>query len=84
MPNPSPNPDSAPFGYRDAIGARHRVLVRQSAEGAWQVLDITVIETLTGVGEGREAAEALARDFAEQHDHPTRTGRRAAEQRAAA
>ena len=65
-----PNPNLTPFGYRDATGARHQVLVRQSAEGAWQVLDITVIETLTGVGEGRDAAEALARDYADQHDHP--------------
>ena len=79
-----PKPNLTPFGYRDATGTRHRVLVRRSAEGAWQVLDITVIETLTGVGEGRDAAEALARDFAEQHDHPARTGQRAAEQRAAA
>ncbi len=79
-----PNPNLTPFGYRDATGTQHQVLVRQSAEGAWQVLDITVIETLTGVGEGREAAEALARDFAEQHDRPGRTGQRAAEQRAAA
>jgi hypothetical protein len=79
-----PNPNRTSFGYQDATGAQHQVLVRQSAEGAWQVLDITVIETLSGVGEGREAAEAIARDFAEQHDHPVRIGRRAAEQRAAA
>ena len=72
------------FGYRDATGARHQVLVRRSADGAWQVLDITVIETLAGVGEGRAAAESVARDFAEQHDHPARTGQRAAEHRAAA
>ena len=49
------------------------------------MLDITVVETLRGDGEGREAAEAIARDYAEQHDHPAgRTDRRAAEQRAAA
>ena len=79
-----PNLSTAPFGYRDAAGARHRVLVRQSPAGAWQVLDIAVVETLRGDGEGREAAEALARDYAEQHDHPARAGRPAAEQRAAA
>ena len=45
-------------------------MVRERADGVWQVLDITVIETLTGFGEGRQAAEALARDYAEQHDHP--------------
>ena len=47
------------------------MLVRQSPEGAWQVLDIVVIETLTGVGEGREAAEAVAREYVAQHHHPT-------------
>ena len=80
MPNPTRRPVRLPGRHRRPAS----VLVRQSAEGAWQVLDITVIETLTGVGEGREAAEALARDYAEQHDHPARAGRRTAEQRAAA
>ena len=79
-----PNPSTAPFGYRDAAGARHRVVVRERKDGAWQVLDVTVVETLAGEGEGREAAEALARDYAQQHDHPARAGRRPAEQRAAA
>ena len=79
-----PNLSTAPFGYRDAVGIRHRVVVRERKDGAWQVLDVTVIETLAGDGEGREAAEALARDYAEQHDHPARAGRTAAEQRAAA
>ena len=79
------NPGTDPFAYRDAAGARHRVLVRQSPAGAWQVLDITVVETLRGDGEGREAAEAIARDYADQHDHPgARPGRQPAEQRAAA
>jgi hypothetical protein len=78
------NSGTDPLGYRDAAGARHRVLVRQSPAGAWQVLDITVIETLHGDGEGREAAEAIARDYAEQHDHPAaRTGCRAAQPAAA-
>jgi hypothetical protein len=79
-----PNPTRSPFAYRDGAGARHRVLVRERADGIWQVLDITVIETLTGIGEGRHAAEALARDYAEQHDHPACTGRHTAEHRAAA
>ena len=79
------NPGTDPLGYRDAAGARHRVLVRQSPAGAWQVLDITVVETLCGEGEGREAAEAIARDYAEQHDHPAvRAGGRAAAQPAVA
>jgi hypothetical protein len=78
------NRGTDPLGYRDAAGARHRVLVRQSAAGAWQVLDITVIETLRGDGEGRDAAEAIARDYVEQHDHPAaRAGCRAAEPAAA-
>ena len=64
MPNP------IPFGYRDATGARHQVRVRHSPDLGWQVLDIVVIETLTGVGEGREAAEAVARDYVAQHHHP--------------
>jgi len=80
-----PNRSTISFGYRDIAGARHRVLVRQSPAGAWQVLDITVIETLRGDGEGRDAAEAIARDFADQHDHPgARPGRQPAGQRAAA
>ena len=79
------NHDTEPFAYRDAAGARHRVLARQNPAGAWQVLDITVVETLRGEGDGRKAAEALARDYAEQHDHPDpRAGRHPAEQRAAA
>ena len=54
-----PNLSTAPFGYRDAAGARHRVVVRERKDGAWQVLDVTVIETLAGDGEGREAAEVI-------------------------
>lgn len=85
MPNPT---SAAPFTYRDATGTRHRVVVHKRADDAWQVLDIAVIETLTGDGEGRDAAEALARDYAQQqqhHHHPAaRAGRRAGRRRAAA
>ena len=77
-----PNPIPALFGYRDATGARHQVLVRRDPDGAWQVLDITVIETLTGVGEGRDAAAAVARDYVAQQHRPAccadRTARRSA------
>jgi hypothetical protein len=70
----------APFGFRDATGTLHQVRVRQSPEGAWQVLDTVVIETLTGVGEGRDAAEAVARDYVAQQHQPAcsadRTARR--------
>ena len=83
MPNPT---SAAPFTYRDVTGTRHRVVVHKRADDAWQVLDIAVIETLTGDGEGRDAAEALARDYAQQHHHhpAARAGRRAGRRRAAA
>ena len=83
MPNRT---SAAPFTYRDVTGTRHRVVVHKRADDAWQVLDIAVIETLTGDGEGRDAAEALARDYAQQqHHHPAaRAGRRAGRRRAAA
>jgi len=83
MPHPTHAP--AAFTYRDATGTRHRVVVHKRTDDAWQVLDIAVIDTLTGDGEGRDAAEALARDYAQQHHHPAaRAGRRAAQRRAAA
>jgi hypothetical protein len=63
----NPNPSS----YEDADGVRHEIVVRQTRSGRWQVLDTTsesreLIETLTGVGEGRDQAEAIARDYASQ------------------
>jgi hypothetical protein len=78
-----PNPIPAPFGYRDAAGTRHQLLVRRSPEGAWEVLDVVVIETLTGVGEGRDAAEAVARDYVAQHHQPAGCTDRAAHRSAA-
>jgi hypothetical protein len=82
---PNPNPAAAPFSYRDATGTHHRVVVHKRTDDAWQVLDIAVIETLTGSGEGRDAAEALARDYAQQHHHPpSRAGWPTAERKAAA
>jgi len=60
--------------YRDATGRWHNVVVRQTPDGHWQVLDITrlvsVVETLTGCEEGRPQAEALARDYA-TNEHRT-------------
>jgi len=79
-----PNPNPTPFGYRDATGTRHQVLVRQTHEGVWQVLDVNVIDTLTGVGEGRAEAEALAREYVTQQQHPTAAGRRPSSHRSAA
>jgi hypothetical protein len=82
---PNPNRAAAPFSYRDATGTRHRVVVHKRADDAWQVLDIAVIETLTGSGEGRDAAEAIARDYTQQHhDASARAGWPTAERRAAA
>jgi len=78
-----PNPNPTPFGYRDATGAGHQVLVRHSREGAWQVLDVVVVETLTGVGDGRDAAEAIARDYVAEHHHPSAGSRRRATRSAA-
>ena len=71
MPNP------APARYRDPTGAWHTVETRHRPDGGWDVLDVTatnrsLIETLTGVGEGPQAAQALARDYATQRHHPPR------------
>jgi hypothetical protein len=56
--------------YRDPDGAEHELAVRESAEGGWEVLDRNVegqnaqiVETLTGEGDGRPQAEAIARDY---------------------
>ena len=68
MPNPNSVP--APFGYRDHRGVVHQVLVRETPDGAWLVLDVRVIEVL--IGDGREAAEAIARDYVAEHHHPAR------------
>ena len=78
-----PNPGPTPFGYRDATGVRHQVLVRHGPDGAWQVLDVVVVETLTGVGDGRDAAEAIARDYVAEHHHPSTGSRRRASRSAA-
>ena len=59
------------------------MLVRQSPKGAWQVLDVIVVETLTGIGEGRDAAEAIARDYVAEHHHPTAGSRPRANRSAA-
>ena len=53
--------------YRDADGVWHTLKVRHTT-GGWQVVDLAgerehVIETLTGVGDGRPQADAVARDY---------------------
>jgi hypothetical protein len=70
MPKPSP------ARYRDADGIWHTLEVRQTPDGAWEIIDRAVIDTLAGVGDGRPEAEALARDYAARHHHPPRQQRR--------
>lgn len=60
-------PNTTAARYRDADGVWHTLRVRHTA-GGWQVIDLAgeqerVIETLTGVGDGRPQAEAIARDY---------------------
>jgi hypothetical protein len=57
-------------GYRDADGARHKLVVRHTAEGDWHVLDIDVtgdtahvVDALAGDVDGHPQAEAIARDY---------------------
>ena len=56
--------------YRDAAGTRHEIVVRKTADGDWQVLDLDieadtahVVDTLAGDQDGRPQAEAVARDY---------------------
>src|SRR5919109_4569936 len=58
--------------YRDTGGTVHELHVHRTADGAWEVLDRTatatnVVDTLMGYDDDRSAAEAVARDYAEQH-----------------
>jgi hypothetical protein len=64
-----PNPATA--RYRDAAGGWHDVVVRQNAEGAWEILDVSaermrIVDTLRGYDDGPTQAAALARDYAAQ------------------
>jgi hypothetical protein len=56
--------------YRDADGTEHELVVRETADGGWHVLDLDVesetahvIETLADGEDGRPQAEAIARDY---------------------
>jgi hypothetical protein len=56
--------------YRAADGARHELVVREAADGDWQVLDLDlntetahVVDALQGGEDGRPQAEAIARDY---------------------
>ena len=68
----------------DGIASSRRrsvVLTAPAGRGPWQVLDVRVIDTLI---EGRDAAEALARDYATEHHHPAPTAGRRHEHSSAA
>jgi hypothetical protein len=56
--------------YRDAGGARHKLVVRETADGCWQVVDVDVdadtahvVDELADDQDGRPQAEAIARDY---------------------
>jgi hypothetical protein len=54
--------------YRDADGARHELVVRETTDGDWHVLDLDaetahVVDALSGGQDGRPQAEAIARDY---------------------
>ena len=56
--------------YRDADRARHELVVRETADGGWHVLDLDldgdtahVVDALEGGEDGRPQAEAIARDY---------------------
>jgi hypothetical protein len=56
--------------YRDADGAQHELVVRETADGGWHVLDLDVdgdtahvVDALQGGDDGRPQAEAIARDY---------------------
>ena len=68
------NQPQALRSYQHADGSRHEVLVHRTPEGNWQVLDTSpagtsVVETLSGITDGRAQAEALARDYAATASH---------------
>jgi hypothetical protein len=56
--------------YRDAEGAHHELVVRETDDGGWHVLDVDVngetaqlVDALSGDQDGRPQAEAIARDY---------------------
>ena len=66
-----------PARYQDATGVWHTVEIAPIAQGGWQVTDVTastrdVVDTLTGVGDDHDAAQAVARDYATRRHHPRR------------
>ena len=82
-----PNPATA--RYRDVAGGWHDVVVRQTAEDAWEIVDVAaertrIVDTLRGYDDGRPQAAAVARDYAaQQHSEPVEDLRRDAQRIAA-
>ena len=67
--------------YHDADGACHKLVVRRTVDGDWQVLDIDVtsdtahiVDALAGDQDGRPQAEAVARDYLTTVDAPESVG----------
>lgn len=56
--------------YRDPTGVWHELDVRKTPAGAWQIIDLRVIDTLDGPDDGPRQARAVARDYATQYHHP--------------
>jgi hypothetical protein len=68
MPDPTVQPLAA--RYLDSARREHHVITKRARDGRWRVLDVLVVETLTGHDDGQGAAQALARDYAAQQHHP--------------
>jgi hypothetical protein len=62
--------------FTDTDGTRHRVLVRDTDTG-WEVIDLAtrVLDRLDARSDERAGAEAIARDFAAEHDARPGAGR---------
>jgi hypothetical protein len=58
-----PNPVTVAH-YQDADGMAHDVVVQRSPEGRWQVLDLVLVEELTGFDDRQDQAETLAHVYA--------------------
>jgi hypothetical protein len=78
--------ETAVGSYRDADGAHHELVVRESADGGWHVLDVDVngetvqlVDALSGDQDGRPQAEAIARDYLSIVDGTANAGRRSAD-----
>lgn len=72
--------------YRDADGAQHEVIVRESADGGWHVIDVDaagetaqLVDALSGDQDGRPQAEAIARDYLSIVGGTADAGRRSAD-----